>query len=100
MVVVAVTGTPASLINAKLAEGKAVVFTPGLYRISEPIVVGRSGAVLLGLGMATIMPMGGAGYMEQLVLVKDGLEGVRIAGLVLEAGDQGSSALLRWGTRQ
>jgi hypothetical protein len=88
----------AAVINAKLAEGKHVVMSPGIYKITEPIVICRSRAVVLGLGMATVQPHDDAQYMHSLIFVQDGLEHVRIAGLVLQAGKQGSHALLKWGT--
>jgi len=88
----------AATINAKLAEGKHVVMSPGIYKIIEPIVVSSSKAVILGLGMATVQPHEDALYMDSLIFVQDGLEDVRIAGLVLQAGKEGCHALLKWGT--
>lgn len=83
-VYVAEAGTStAAIINAKLAEGKHIVLTPGIYKITEPIVVSRSHAVILGLGMATVQQADLAPYMESLIFVKDGLEGVRVASMMV-----------------
>jgi len=90
----------AAVINAKLAEGKHIVLTPGIYKITEPIVIGKSNAVLLGLGLATVEQADEAPYMESLIFVRDGLEGVRIAGLMVQGGQAGSNALIKWGTRK
>jgi len=88
----------AAEVNAKLASGKHVVFTPGIYEVSEPIEVSRSHSVLLGMGMATLQAADGAPYMDALLRVRDGLVGVRVAGLMLQAGPNGCGALLKWGT--
>mmetsp|Transcript_64197 Transcript_64197/g.139487 ORF Transcript_64197/g.139487 Transcript_64197/m.139487 type:complete len:635 (+) Transcript_64197:117-2021(+) len=90
----------AAIINQKLADGKSVVFSPGIYKINEPIIVSNSNTVLLGLGMASVMPAEDAPYMDSLIFVKDGLEGVRISALLLEAGPAGTHSLLKWGTRK
>jgi len=88
----------AAVINAKLDEGKHVILTPGIYKISEPIVVGKSNAVILGLGMATVQQADDASFMDSLIFVKDDLQGVRIAGLMVQGGEAGSNALIQWGT--
>lgn len=83
-------------INSKLAAGLHVVLTPGIYRLAEPIRIGRVGQshqVLLGLGLATLVPQQGGSAIEV-----DHPEGVRIAGLLLEGGPKKSYALLRVGT--
>lgn len=51
--------------------------------------------MILGLGLATLVS-GGA----PCLVIKDGLRGVRIAGVLLEAGRVHSSALLQWGTAE
>jgi len=90
----------AAMINAKIAEGKHIVLTPGIYKITEPIVIGKSNTVLLGLGLATVQQADEAPYMESLIFVQDGLEDVRIAGLMVQGGPTGSNALIKWGTRK
>jgi len=89
----------AAIINAKLSEGKHVILTPGIYKIAEPIVVGTSNVVILGLGLATVQPADDAPYMDSLIFVKDGLKGVRIASLMVQGGEAGSNSLIKWGTQ-
>jgi hypothetical protein len=94
-VFVATNETATSEINAKLAEGLHVVLTPGVYRLQEPIRIagGKSHQVLLGLGLATLIPTTGLPAVE----VADA-SGVRVAGLLLQAGPQRSEALIRFGS--
>src|SRR5262249_18857034 len=49
-------GSPTSAINAALAQGKHLLFTPGVHHLSETIRVTNPDTVVLGLGMATLMP--------------------------------------------
>jgi hypothetical protein len=88
--------TDVAVINAKLAEGLHVVLSPGVYSLPEPIRIGRTGSdyqVLLGLGLATLVPLHGGPAVE----IGDA-PGVRIAGLLLEAGPVESKALVTVGT--
>ena len=71
----------AKTINAALAKGKHILFTPGIYRITETIEVKKANTVILGLGMSTIQPVNGNDAMH----VAD-IEGIRIAGLIFDAG--------------
>ena len=41
------------------AAGKNILFTPGIYHVDEPIKVTKPGAVVLGIGEATIVPENG-----------------------------------------
>jgi len=92
----------AKTINAALAKGKHILFTPGIYPITESLEVKKANTVVLGLGMATIHPTNGNDGMH----VAD-MEGVRIAGLIFDAGPglnkdtdtKGSKMLLQIGTR-
>jgi hypothetical protein len=94
-VFVADNRTAVADINAKLAEGLHVILTPGIYSLSEPIRIGGAGSdyqVLLGLGLATLVPLRGGPAIE----VADA-PGVRIAGLLLQAGPITSKALISVG---
>jgi len=86
----------AKTINAALDEGKNILFTPGIYKVSEAIEVTRANTVVLGLGMATIQPTNG-----NIGMYVSDVEGVRITGLIFDAGsglnkdtDTGGSAIL------
>ena len=82
----------AASINAKLgaAHVRAVVLSPGVYRLGAPLRVARTNVTLLGLGFATLVATNGTAAVE----VDGGVSGVRIAGLLLEAGPLHSAALL------
>ena len=82
----------AASINAKLgaAHVRAVVLSPGVYRLGAPLRVARTNVTLLGLGFATLVTTNGTAAVE----VDGGVSGVRIAGLLLEAGPLHSAALL------
>lgn len=72
-------GTTAAEINAQLANGKNLLFTPGIYELEEPIKVNNDETVVLGLGMATLVPANGEGCM-----ITDGAN-VTVAGLLFDA---------------
>jgi len=67
-----------AVISAKIAEGLNIVFQPGLYHLTDTIVVNRPDVVLLGLGMATLISSSG----KPCIQVGD-VDGVRIAGFLL-----------------
>lgn len=85
------TSTAASL-NQALKNGRNILFTPGIYHLSEPLRVTQANTVLLGLGLATLTPDNGTAAMT----VAD-VDGVRIAGLLFEAGLNNSKVLLQVG---
>src|SRR5207244_12918242 len=81
-------------INAALAEGKNLIFTPGVYTVDQTIKVKRPDTVVLGLGMPTIDAQDGVVPMT----VAD-VKGVEISDLIFDAGPVNSPALLRVGTQ-
>lgn len=89
---IAQPGVSAATINTQLAGGKHILFTPGIYQITEPIQVNRADAILLGMGLATIMPTNGTAAIK----VAD-VDGVTVAGLLLDAGAVNSPVLLEVG---
>ncbi|HZE32238.1 MAG TPA: discoidin domain-containing protein [Actinoallomurus sp.] len=89
---VAHPGDSAATINAALSSGLNLLFTPGVYHVSQSINVTRANTVVLGLGYATIIPDGGATPMT----VAD-VDGVKIAGLLFDAGTTNSPVLLQVG---
>lgn len=78
----------AATINAQLAKGKNIIFTPGVYHAEEPIKVTKANTVLLRLGMASIIP----DNEEAAIKVSD-VGGVSIAGLILDAGNYSKTLL-------
>ncbi|MEV4639890.1 RICIN domain-containing protein [Actinoplanes sp. NPDC049548] len=85
-------GDTAATINAALASGKNLLVTPGVYRLNAPINVTRANTVVLGLGLATFVPDNGVVAMN----VAD-VDGVRVAGLLFDAGTTNSPVLMEVG---
>jgi hypothetical protein len=90
---VANPGTPVAAIDLALLAGKNLILTPGVYNVSAPIVVSRPGTVVLGMGFATLVPQHGLAAMVVLPNT-----GVKVSGLILDAGPVNSPALLSVGT--
>ncbi|MGH3434586.1 MAG: discoidin domain-containing protein [Thermocrispum sp.] len=84
--------SPVATINAALAEGKHLLFTPGVYHLDDTIRVQNPDTVVLGLGLATLVPDTGLPAMS----VAD-VDGVKIAGLLIDAGAQNSPTLMELG---
>jgi hypothetical protein len=90
---VANPATPVPAINAALAAGKNLVLTPGVYDLSQPIVVPHPNTVVLGQGFATLVPQQGN---AALVVVPN--TGVKVSGLIVDAGPVNSHVLVSVGT--
>lgn len=75
----------AQTINAALAAGKHLLFTPGVYNLDDTIHVTKAGTVVLGLGLATLTNTVGKTTMDVA-----NVDGVTIAGLLFDAGAQES----------
>jgi hypothetical protein len=82
----------AAAINAQLAQGKNLLFTPGIYDLAEAIRVTRPNAVVMGLGFATLRPTNGTAAMTT-----EDVDGVIIAGLLFDAAATSSPVLLQVG---
>jgi hypothetical protein len=89
---VARPGVTAATLNQALAQGLNLFFTPGVYSIDQTINVTRPNTIVLGLGYATLIPQNGVVPMR----VAD-VDGVRIAGLLFDAGPVNSPILLEVG---
>jgi hypothetical protein len=83
----------ADSINAALNSGLNLILTPGVYQLSSSIVVARPDTIVLGLGYATLVPQTAAP-----ALVVSDVDGVRVAGLVFDAGPVQTPALMQVGT--
>ncbi|MEU5311619.1 discoidin domain-containing protein [Streptomyces sp. NPDC021562] len=86
-------GATAATINQALAQGLNLLFTPGVYHLDRTIDVTRADTVVLGLGLATLVPDNGVDALH----VAD-VDGVRLAGFLIDAGPVNSDTLLRIGT--
>ena len=82
----------AATINAQLERGKNLIFTPGIYDLTEPIRITHANTVVLGLGFATLRPVNGTAAM-----VTADADGIIIAGLLFDAGPTASPVLLQVG---
>ena len=80
-------------INSALARGKHLILTPGIYSLDGPIHVLRRDTVVLGLGFPTLVPKQGNISMS----VAD-VPGVKLSGLLFDAGTVNSPVLLQVGT--
>ena len=89
---VAKPGDTGATLNAALAAGLNLFFTPGVYSIEQTINVTRANTVVLGIGFPTLQPVNGVSPMA----VGD-VDGVKIAGLLFDAGTTNSAALLTVG---
>jgi hypothetical protein len=87
-------GDTAAAINAQLAQGKNLLFTPGLYDFTEPIHVTRANTIVMGLGFATLRPVHGTA-----ALTTADADGIIVAGLLIDAGPVQSQVLLQVGPR-
>ncbi|MFF7969824.1 coagulation factor 5/8 type domain-containing protein [Streptomyces sp. NPDC007905] len=89
---VAKPGVSAATLNQALAQGLHLLLTPGIYHVDRPIQVDRPNTVVLGLGYATLVPDNGTTALR----VAD-VDGVRLAGFLIDAGPVTSKALLEVG---
>ncbi|BDV30323.1 glycoside hydrolase family 55 protein [Microbacterium terricola] len=92
---IAKPGDSARKINAALALGKNLLFTPGVYDIDRTLQVWRPGTVVLGMGHATLTAKKGA----TPITVAD-VPGVVLAGLTVDAGEKLSRVLVKVGHGQ
>jgi hypothetical protein len=80
-------------INSALASGQSLILTPGIYNLSQSINITNPDTVVLGLGMATLIPQNGVVSMQVA-----NTQGVMISGLIFDAGTTNSPALLQIGS--
>ncbi|MDH2427166.1 discoidin domain-containing protein [Sphaerisporangium sp. TRM90804] len=85
-------GDTAAKLNAALASGKHLLFTPGVYHVDQPLRVTRPDTVVLGIGLATIIPDNGT-----MALSVADVDGVKIAGLLIDAGPVNTPVLVEVG---
>jgi hypothetical protein len=82
----------AARMNAALAAGKHILFTPGIYSLDDTLRVTRADTIILGLGVPSLVPAKGL----PAISIAD-VDGVKIAGLILDAGAARSPSLLEVG---
>ncbi|MFY0579967.1 hypothetical protein ACN28S_42095 [Cystobacter fuscus] len=87
------TASAASL-NSALSAGKHILFTPGIYQLNDTLRVTKPDTIILGLGVPSLIPTSG----QPAISVAD-VDGVKIAGLIIDAGAINSPSLLEVGPR-
>jgi hypothetical protein len=85
-------GDTAATINAALAEGCNLFVTPGVYHLNQTLNITKPDTTVLGIGYPTFVPDNGVNAMQ----VAD-VSGVRLKGLLFDAGTTNSQALLTVG---
>ncbi|MFH8798996.1 coagulation factor 5/8 type domain-containing protein [Streptomyces sp. NPDC017936] len=91
---VARPGVSAATLNRALAQGLHLLLTPGIYHLDQPIRVDRAGTVVLGLGYATLIPDNGVTALRTA-----DVDGIRLAGFLVDAGPVNSATLVEIGPR-
>lgn len=79
-------------INQALAGGQNLILTPGIYKYSKAINIPNANTIVLGLGYPTLVPQAG-----NAALTVSDVDGVQLAGLLVDAGPQLSPVLLEVG---
>jgi hypothetical protein len=82
----------AATMNVQLAQGKDLLLTPGNYALTEPIHITHPNTIVMGLGFATLRPTHGTA-----ALTTADVDGIDIAGLLIDAGPEVSPVLLQVG---
>ncbi|KRE71347.1 Ig-like domain-containing protein [Paenibacillus sp. Soil750] len=86
--------TSVTTINSALDQGKHLLFTPGVYHFTDTVKVTKPNTVVLGLGLATLHSDNGI-----VALSVADVDGVKIAGLLFEAGSVNSPVLMEVGPK-
>ena len=85
-------GSSATAMNDALARNKNLIITPGFYHMDAPLHITRAGTVVLGLGLATLVADNGVS-----AITVDDVDGVTIAGVLIDAGATNSPLLMQVG---
>jgi hypothetical protein len=85
-------GTSAATMNTALARKQSLLITPGVFHLDAPLHVSGANTLVLGLGLATLVPDGGVSAIEV-----DDVDGVTLAGLLIDAGPTNSPVLVQIG---
>jgi hypothetical protein len=83
----------AASINAALSSGLNLILTPGIYHLTNSILVTQPDTIVLGLGYATLVPTN-----RNPAMVISDVDGVKVAGIIFDAGTTASPSLLKVGT--
>ncbi|GAA2040497.1 RICIN domain-containing protein [Catenulispora yoronensis] len=85
-------GDTSSTINAALSAGKSLIVTPGVYHLASALNITNPNTVVLGLGLATLVPDNG-----NAAITTADVDGIDIAGLLISANSTNSATLMQIG---
>ena len=80
----------AATLNAALAKGKHILFSPGIYELETPLTITNPNTIVMGLGLATLRITDDNN--ETAIRIADE-SGVNVSGLLFEAGAKSKSLL-------
>jgi hypothetical protein len=83
----------AGSINNALNAGQNLILTPGVYNLTNSVIITNHDTVVLGLGYPTLVPSKGFPSM----VISD-VDGVKVSGIIFDAGTTASPTLLEVGT--
>ena len=83
----------AATINAALSSGLNLILTPGIYNLTNSILVTQPDTIILGLGFPTLIPTNG----NPTMVISD-VDGVKVSSIIFDAGTTASPSLLQVGT--
>ena len=83
----------AASINAALNSGMNLILTPGIYHLTNSILVTQPDTIVMGLGYPTLIPTN-----RNPAMVISDVDGVKVAGIIFDAGTTASPSLLEVGT--
>jgi len=82
----------AASINVALNSGMDLILTPGIYHLTNSVQVTQPDTIILGLGFPTLIPTN-----QNLAMVISDVNGVKVSGIIFDAGTTASPTLLEVG---
>ena len=82
----------AASINAALNSGLNLILTPGIYHLTNSILVTQPDTIVLGLGFPTLIPTN-----RNPAMVISDVDGVKVSSIIFDAGTTASPSLLQVG---
>ena len=83
-------------LNAALANGKHILFTPGIYYLNGPLTITKPNTIVIGLGLATLCVTDK--NIDTAIKISD-VDGVNVSSLLFEAG-RNSKSLVEAGAKK
>jgi len=83
----------AGSINAELSAGTNLILTPGIYFLTNSLLVTQPDTIVLGLGFPTLVPTN-----RNPAMVISDVNGVKVSDIIFDAGTTASPSLLEVGT--